>query len=307
MKRHISLLLLFICSLSSSTFASVEIASDHQLSNYDIEHEGEWEGSFFFVQMADCQIGMMDYNKSWLKEIELIEKAVEIINKIKPRYVILCGDLTNAFPFEPSYKDQVADYKRTIQKIDQNIPLLCLCGNHDVGNSPSRTTIQAYEDHFGSHYYSFWVSGTQNFVLNTSLYNDSSKAPELLQEQNTWIHKELADETSTNKAIHRFIFGHHPWFLHEPDERENYYNIKRSLRYPFLEAAQRGSITACFAGHFHQNAHGVYKGMEMITTSALGLPLGVDSSGLRIIKVYKDRIEHEFYELDNIPQAIVMD
>ena len=42
----------------------------------------------------------------------------------------------------------------------------------------------------------------------------------------------------------------------------------------------------------------------MVTTGAVGYPLGDDPSGLRIIKVYQDRIEHEYYGLDNIPVSV---
>ena len=33
--------------------------------------------------------------------------------------------------------------------IDDDIPLLCVCGNHDVGNSPTQATIQRYKNDFG--------------------------------------------------------------------------------------------------------------------------------------------------------------
>jgi hypothetical protein len=45
----------------------------------------------------------------------------------------------------------------------------------------------------------------------------------------------------------------------------------------------------------------------MIVTSAVGKPLGDAPSGVRIIKVYKDRIEHSYYPLDQIPDKVIFD
>ena len=42
----------------------------------------------------------------------------------------------------------------------------------------------------------------------------------------------------------------------------------------------------------------------MVTTGPVGYPLGDDPSGLRIVKVYRDRIEHAYYGLDTIPETI---
>jgi hypothetical protein len=41
-------------------------------------------------------------------------------------------------------------------------------------------------------------------------------------------------------------------------------------------------VRAVFAGHYHRNSYGTLGKMEMITTSAVGRPLGVDPSGFRV-------------------------
>ena len=35
---------------------------------------------------------------------------------------------------------QVADFKRVIGEVDECIALVCLCGNHDVGDRPNAMT-----------------------------------------------------------------------------------------------------------------------------------------------------------------------
>jgi hypothetical protein len=36
---------------------------------------------------------------------------------------------------------QETDFKKIFEKLDPEIPLICLSGNHDVGNSPTTETI----------------------------------------------------------------------------------------------------------------------------------------------------------------------
>lgn len=149
----------------------------------------EWKGPFSFIQRADCQLGFFEKDLSWEKEKQLLEKTVQKINELQPQFVILCGDITNARPNHTQYSAQVQDYKNIVSKIQAHIPLVCLCGNHDVGDRPTAESIKAYEDNFGAHFYSFWVRGVHCVALNSSLLKDPTEAPELDQQQNEWLHK----------------------------------------------------------------------------------------------------------------------
>jgi len=55
------------------------------------------------------------------------------------------------------------------------------------------------------------------------------------------------------------------------------------------------------------NGFAKYGDMEMVTTSAVGKPLAKAPSGIRIVKVYSDRIESVYYGLDEIPETITFD
>lgn len=41
--------------------------------------------------------------------------------------------------------------------------------------------------------------------------------------------------------------------------------------------------------------------MELIVTTAIGCQIGDDKPGMRIVKVYEDKITHEFHELEHFP------
>jgi len=79
------------------------------------------------------------------------------------------------------------------------------------------------------------------------------------------------------------------------------------LRPKYLNLFKKYGVDAVFSGHLHNNAEGYSGDTEMIVTSAVGRPLGDAPSGVRIIKVYKDRITHTYYPLDQIPERVVFE
>ena len=64
---------------------------------------------------------------------------------------------------------------------------MCVCGNHDVGNRPTKDTIANYQSTFGDDYFSFWHSGVQFIVLNSQLYEDCSLTKDLALAQDNWL------------------------------------------------------------------------------------------------------------------------
>jgi predicted MPP superfamily phosphohydrolase len=50
-------------------------------------------------------------------------------------FFIVCGDLVDAFPEQwPDIRaKQVEDLLNVYSDLDKSIPLICVCGNHDVG------------------------------------------------------------------------------------------------------------------------------------------------------------------------------
>ena len=63
-------------------------------------------------------------------------------------------------------------------------------------------------------------------------------------------------------------------------------------------------VDAVFSGHYHNNSLTTYGKIQLVTTSALGKPLGSAPSGMRIVKVYVDRINHEYFGLEELPDSV---
>ncbi len=140
-------------SAAEETFVEVNErftqATNRTFKAFDPQHEQTWQRPFFFMQLADTQYGMFTGNKGFEQEVALAQQAVEHINRLRPRFVIVCGDLTNATPDHPRYQAQVAQYQQDFSQVDAEIPLVCVCGNHDIGNRPTPTSIASYRKNFG--------------------------------------------------------------------------------------------------------------------------------------------------------------
>uniref|UniRef100_A0A8D0GQS5 Serine/threonine-protein phosphatase CPPED1 n=1 Tax=Sphenodon punctatus TaxID=8508 RepID=A0A8D0GQS5_SPHPU len=273
-------------------------------------NELQWKAPFYFIQGADPQFGLMkawsigncDHGgDDWKPEIKLTEQAVEAINQLnpKPKFFVLCGDLIHGMPGTQWREAQERDLKNTLKNVDPDIPLVFVSGNHDLGNTPTPETIDDYCKHWGDDYFSFWVGGVFFLVLNSQLYFDSTKCPELKQTQDEWLNGQLAVAEQRN-CKHAIVFQHIPLFLQNPDEDHDYFNFEKSVRYEVMEMFCKAGIKAVFSGHYHRNARGFYKGLEMVVSSAIGCQLGEDTHGLRVVVVTAEKIVHKYLSLNEL-------
>jgi serine/threonine-protein phosphatase CPPED1 len=254
---------------------------------------------FFFLQMADPQFGFFTGNKGFTKETINFEKAIKAANRLHPSFVIVCGDLVN----QRKNQAQVAEYKQIAGEIDPSIPFYNVPGNHDVGNKPTAGSLADYRKLFGADYYSFKSGNLFGIVLNSSLFFDASLDPEAAVKQDTWLRSTLK-EASKLKNTNIVIFQHIPWFINEPDEKDQYFNLPLEQRKIYLDLFHKYGVKYIFAGHLHKNAIGQDGNLEMITTGPVGKPLGRDSSGFRVVKVEGNKILQQYYSLDSIPNQV---
>lgn len=239
----------------------------------------------------------------WEKEVALIKASVERVNKMapKPRFFVVCGDLVDGFPGTVDREAQVADLKKAFQELHSDIPLVCVCGNHDVGDVPTVESVLKFRSDYGPDYFTFFVDGVIFIVINSQFYENRTLVQELAAEQDRWLDEVLAKVKDFKHAI---LFQHIPWFLREPDEEKEYFNIEQELRIRMLDKFYDAGVRTIFCGHYHRNAGGMFKDLELVVTSAIGAQLGTDKSGLRVVQVKEDRIEHNYYAMEDIPERI---
>ncbi|KAF4649820.1 Serine/threonine-protein phosphatase cpped1 [Perkinsus olseni] len=281
--------------------------------------------------MADTQLGMYRADEEWSEEVEMASRSISYINRLKPKFVVVCGDLINAWPDQADVrKEQVQSYKELMGQIDEDIPLLCLCGNHDVGNRPNSRTIALYSKDFGDDYYTFTVGGVLFVVTNSILpwgltkqARDGEVGPddgeELDKKQWEWLEGTLK-EASAAKYTHIILLTHVSPFIRDPEEHEGYFNMPLPVRKRLLRLASEAGVKAIFAGHYHRNAGGWYTDscghrLEVVTTTAIGCQINSSTGsgadplelsgmgefvmdenrcGLRQVDVSEEAVSHKF-------------
>jgi 3',5'-cyclic AMP phosphodiesterase CpdA len=254
---------------------------------------------WFFIQLSDPQLGMFANNANVTQEVGNFEFVVANINRLRPAFVVITGDLVN----KSGDATQIAEYRRIVGTIDPSIPVYNVTGNHDVQNEPTPASIGNYVKIFGPDHYAFRQRNVVGLVLDSSLIHSPGKAPEEFAEQERWLRAELARAKGENPA-HIIVFQHHSWFLQTAAEPDQYFNIPLVRRTPYLALFRKFGVRYLFCGHYHRNADANDSGLEVITTAPVGKPLGGARSGLRVVIVRDDRIEHHFYDLGEIPPQI---
>lgn len=254
---------------------------------------------FFFVQLADPQLGMFTGNRDVAQETANLELAVATINRLQPAFVVVCGDMLN----KPGDRAQFGEYKRIISRISPGIPVYPMPGNHDIGNAPSPHDIATYTNFFGPDHYTFRHGDLAGIVLNSVLIHTPTNAVNEFNQQELWLQKELktAKQGGAKQIV---IFAHHPWFLKAVGEPDEYFNIPGDRRARYLGWFREAGVRYLFSGHYHRNANVVDDGLESITSGPVGMPLAEGLSGLRIVIVRDDRIEHRYYHFGQLPNRV---
>ncbi len=250
---------------------------------------------YFFIQVTDPQFGFFESNAGFAKETELYEKAVAAINWLNPDFVVITGDLVN----NQDDRDQVAEFKRITATINPMIPVYYSPGNHDIGASPAKQDIDSFVSDYGYDKFIFKHKKSIFIGLNSCLIK--ANTPVLEQLQFDWLKKNLSKGKGSKHIV---LFCHYPFFIDEFNEPDAYFNIPVDLRKKYFSLFTDKNVDAIFAGHLHKNNSAEYGKIKMITTSAVGKPLGADPSGIRIVTVFPDRIESVYYGLDEIPVSI---
>lgn len=271
------------------------------------DEDTKWTVPFFFVQAADTQLGLIDRHfrnrVGWQEELELTRKVVAACNRMepKPEFLVICGDLVDAYPGQSARKDQVRDLKQELAKLTPDVPLVCVCGNHDIGDEPTMDSLREYKRDFGNDYFYYTLNGVLFIVINSQFYKHRQYLNDYANEHDRWLECMLQ---KCKLFKHTFVFQHIPWFLEDPDEADDYFNVTKEVRMHWLNKFKQAGVTKIMCGHYHRNAGGSYQGMELVVTSAIGAQFGTDKSGVRLVKVGAQNVQHKYYTVAEIPDKI---
>ena len=252
-----------------------------------------------FVQMSDPQFGMYTKDQEFSHETANFEFAIATANRLKPAFVVITGDLIN----KGGDVAQAAEYQRIAAKLDLQIRLFSVPGNHDVGNEPTADSLKLYRERFGPDYYTFRIGDIVGFVLNSNLEKGAEQVPQEAAKMEAWFRAELA-KAKQESGKRLIVFQHIPFFLKTPDEPDQYFNIPLETRQRYLKILHENGVKDVFAGHLHHNEEGHDGDIDMVTTGPVGMPLEGGKSGIRVATVTGGKVTHKFYEFGDLPQSI---
>jgi 3',5'-cyclic AMP phosphodiesterase CpdA len=256
---------------------------------------------FFFIHMTDPQFGMFTENEDFAKETELFAETIHHVNRLRPAFLVITGDVIH----RPRDRMQTAEVRRILGTLNPDIPLYLLPGNHDIGGTPTHDGMDWYRNTFGPDHFVFTVGRAAFVGLNSCIIHTPDNVRDLTRAQRDWLETTLAD-LRKSQPEHLVVFQHHPLFLHQPDEEDEYFNMPSDKRQDYLALYKQYGVTAVMAGHYHRNSHGTDGSLEMIITGSVGMPLGNDPPGFRIVKVFPDRLEHSYHTLDAVPEKVLI-
>ena len=270
-----------------------------------------------FVQMADPQFGMfssvskfsdadkaerrqrginIEYTGPILeglgKETSLFTEAIETANKIKPDFVVICGDMVH----NSNSDEQFQEFIIISRLLNEDIKLYWVAGNHDVGDKPTRAGLAQYKEQFGEYNYSFQEENCYFIVLNSSICYDPGSVPDEWDSLISFLEKELQIAASAQQR-HKIIFMHHPLFLNDPNEGDNYFVIPSARRAKIIDLITEYDVSGVFTGHLHRNNYQKIANTELVSTGPVGFPLGEDPSGIRHVQLDDNSLTHEYLGL----------
>lgn len=275
---------------------------------------------FFFLLFGDIQYGMIRLNKGWTEDRNLLKKALEKANKLKPPLIIALGDLCNEMDSEELQNAQYEDLKQDLKQLNNETNLYVLCGNHDIKDTPTKTTIEHFEKIWGNSYYSFMHNHCCFIILNSAVFYDSSKVPEFAQRQIEWL-EETLKKAEDQKVKHKFVFMHHPLAYDDINEEEdigsvyldkinfyiqkNRFHIKKKERLVIYELMKKYNVKYLFCAHMHFNKEvQIDENLKQVVISAVGMQVKTDSSGMLVVRVEEHLINHKYYPLEYVPDII---
>ncbi|HXF11856.1 MAG TPA: metallophosphoesterase [Terriglobales bacterium] len=259
----------------------------------------ESQQPWFFAVLSDPQMGMYAKDKNFAQETANFEFAIANLNRLHPRFVVICGDLVN----RSGDAAEIAEYKRILHELDPSIPAYYVAGNHDVGNVPTSASLAGFRASLGPDYYTFSANGILGVVLDSNLIRSPQRDTKAAEQQEEWLRKTLASARSNpNEQV--VVFQHIPYFIHDPNEAEDYFNIPMPARRKYLDLLENAGVKYVFAGHLHRNVVGKDGPLTETVTGAVGMPLGHSLSGFRIVTVKGQTLESRWYCFGGIPNQI---
>ena len=199
---------------------------------------------FVFAVVADPQIGWKDL----AADREMFARTAAGLNALRgtsrPAFVLIAGDMIN----DPKVEAQTAAYEEIRKTI--NYPVYTVPGNHDaVPSAPARFTFEH--------------QGCLFLGLDSGLWNAAETAP--AEEQFKWLEEQLSKRDRYRQV---YVIQHFPLYLHDPQEKDEYFNVSVKWRQRLLDLVESARVTAMIFGHLHRHTTLWHKSVALLVTAS---------------------------------------
>lgn len=251
---------------------------------------------FFFIHATDPQFGFIENNKGFAGEAALMYKAVEIINTLRPDFVVFTGDHVH----DPYSAAQIEEFKKILAQVNNEIPVYLVPGNHDIPDANNQTQVEQYIATYGSDRFFFTHKQVQFLGINSCYLKDDALQYE--DSQFRWMQDAL--KAQNGNQLRTFVFMHHPLFLETPDEADSHANILLDKRKRYIRFFKENNVKAVFSGHLHYPLHAKDGSLDFFTAGAVGRVLGNGYHGMNLVKVSPETHECTYISLEDFPTKI---
>jgi predicted phosphodiesterase len=188
-------------------------------------------------------------------------QIVTEIERLKPEFVITCGDMME----EQSDDERInAEWNHYLTLIEQlSMPIYYTPGNNDIYNELSE---ELYLKNVGKTYYSFDFRGIHFIILDNSRW---LKYEDMPSEQLEWL---IDDLQKNQDAAYSMAFYHIPiWYNNVADNKPD---TLHSLYVKY-------GVDAVFTGHFHEYFSYEYDGVKYTNIGSSGGGATISPTGLK--------------------------
>jgi len=237
------------------------------------KRELTWQGDYEFISIGNPPgLSVRHIDK------ELIRQMVTVINRRRPKFVVVCAQLIQNVESNWSISDlEDGNRKKTKEwgafheiysKIVRCIPLVFVRGNYNVDSNLSKARIK-YNNEFQDNYFTFWAGGVRYIVLNSQIMQRLETSDELSFAHEKWFNAELTRQHKRN-PVHLVVFCRIPPFCYDIDEMNTNFNWPRRKRVIWLDKMVAANVKKIYCAQFERSFRRVYKGLEIVASASIG-------------------------------------
>ena len=221
------------------------------------------------------------YVENYRADIARCERAIAIVNELKPDLLLFGGDMAQ------HAKDIPLEWPRLLRLV--KVPWMVTPGNHDFeyhpGRGPDRVGLERFNGVFGRDHEVRDVKGWR-IVAGNSQFWFPSEAKDEQTEYERWVGTELEKARTCDGRV--ILASHIPPFAHDPEETDSYENCPCVLRAKRLEAYIASGARFYLAAHQHRLAVRGYRNLTILTGEAMCANFDMRPTGFRLFEVKDD-------------------